>query len=93
MNYYLLFYKTIENYVEKRAPYRSEHLKLAEEAHQKGEIIMAGAMADPADGAVLIFKGESPKVAEDFAKNDPYVKNGLIKEWSVRPWTVVVGNE
>ncbi|WP_296618723.1 YciI-like protein [Marivirga sp.] len=91
MNYYLLFYKTIENYVEKRAPYRSEHLKLAEEAHQKGYIIMAGAMAEPADGAILIFKGESPKIAEDFAKNDPYVKNGLIKSWEVRHWTVVVG--
>jgi len=92
MNYYLLFYKTIENYVEKRAPYRSEHLKMAEEAHQEGSLVMAGAMAEPADGAVLIFKGESPKVAENFANNDPYVKNGLIKSWEVRPWTVVVGN-
>ncbi len=93
MNYYILFYKTIEDYVEKRAPYRSEHLKLAKEAHERGDIIMAGAFAEPADGAALIFKGESPKVAEDFANNDPYVKNGLIKEWSIRPWTVVVGGE
>jgi uncharacterized protein YciI len=91
MNYYLLFYKTIENYVEKRAPYRSEHLKIAEDAHQNGSLVMAGALAEPADGAVLIFKGESPKIAEDFANNDPYVKNGLIKSWEVRPWTVVVG--
>lgn len=91
MNYYLLFYKTIENYVEKRAPYRAEHLKMAEEAYQNGDLLMAGAMAEPADGAVLIFKSESPKIAEDFAKNDPYVKNGLIKSWEVRPWTVVVG--
>lgn len=91
MNYYLLFYKTIENYVEKRAPYRAEHLELAKEAHQNGALVMAGAMTEPADGAVLIFKGESPKIAEDFAKNDPYVKNGLIESWEVRPWTVVVG--
>ena len=93
MNYYILFYKTIEGYVEKRAPYRSEHLKLAKEAHEKGDIIMAGAFAEPADRAALIFKADSPKIAEDFAKNDPYVKNGLIKEWTVRPWTVVVGGE
>lgn len=93
MNYYLLFYKTIENYVEKRAPYRAEHLELAKEAHQNGALVMAGAMAEPADGAVLIFKGESPTIAEDFAKNDPYVKNGLIKSWEVRPWTVVVGQD
>jgi uncharacterized protein YciI len=91
MNYYILFYKTIENYVEKRAPYRSEHLKLAKEAYERGDIVMAGAFAEPADGAALIFKGNTPQVAEDFAINDPYVKNGLIKEWTVRPWKVVVG--
>ena len=89
--YYILFYKTIDNYIEKRAPYRSEHLSLAQAASESGHLVMAGALADPPDGAVLIFKGDSPKVAEDFAKNDPYVKNGLISEWHVRPWTVVVG--
>lgn len=91
--YYILFYKTIDNYIEKRAPYRAEHLKLAQEANQKGELVLAGALDEPADQAVLVFKGESPKVAEDFAKNDPYVINGLIAEWTVRPWTVVIGGE
>lgn len=52
---------------------------------------MAGALADPADSAVLLFKGDGPEVAQDFAQNDPYVKNGLIAEWHVRPWTVVIG--
>lgn len=89
--YYILFYKTVDNYIEKRAPYRREHLSLAQAASESGHLVMAGALADPPDGAVLIFKGDSPKVAEDFAKNDPYVKNGLISEWHVRPWTVVVG--
>ena len=49
------------------------------------------ALAEPADSAVLVFKGEKPRVAEEFARNDPYVKNGLILEWKVRPWTVVIG--
>lgn len=89
--YYILFYKTIENYIEKRAPYRAEHLALAQQAQQNGHLVMAGALAEPADGAVLVFKAESPAVAEDFANNDPYVKNGLISEWHVRPWTVVIG--
>lgn len=91
--YYILFYKTIDNYIEKRTPYREEHLKLAQEAKQKGELIIAGALDEPADQAVLVFKGNSSKVAEDFAKSDPYVVNGLIAEWSVRPWTVVIGGE
>jgi hypothetical protein len=89
--YFLLIYKTVENYVEKRAPYRPEHLGYANAAHARGEIVMAGALAEPADSAIFVFKADSPAVAEDFARNDPYVKAGLIKEWSVRPWTVVIG--
>ncbi len=89
--YYLLIYKTVENYVEKRAPYRPEHLGYANAAHARGEIVMAGALAEPADSAIFVFKAESPALVEDFARNDPYVKAGLIKDWSVRPWTVVIG--
>ncbi|WP_299762701.1 YciI-like protein [uncultured Pontibacter sp.] len=91
--YYILFYKTTEDYLEKRGAYRPEHLGMINQAKEKGELVMAGALAEPADGAVLIFKGDSPQAAEDFAKDDPYVKNGLIKEWQVRQWTVVAGGE
>jgi len=89
--YYILFYKTVDNYIEKRAPYRQDHLAFANAAYEGGELIMAGALADPADSAVLVFKGEGAFVAEEFARNDPYVINGLITEWTVRPWTVVIG--
>ncbi|MCM4161268.1 YciI family protein [Antarcticibacterium flavum] len=89
--YYALFYTTVKDYIEKRAAYREEHLKLATAAYESGNLIMAGALADPADGALLIFKSDSAEAAEDFAKNDPYVKNGLITEWQVRPWNVVIG--
>jgi uncharacterized protein YciI len=88
--YYILFYKTVDNYLEKRIPYREEHLAYAMNSFEKGELFIAGALADPADGAVLVFKSESPKVAEEFAQNDPYVRNGLITEWSVRKWSVVI---
>lgn len=89
--YHILFYKTIDNYIEKRAPFRKEHLELLKTAEEQGTLLMAGALADPADGGVFIFKTNDPKNVENFAKNDPYVKNGLITEWQVRPWTVVIG--
>ncbi len=91
--YYILFYKTVENYIEKRAPFRDEHLQLVQNAHKRGEIVMACALDDPPDGAVLIFKGDNPGAARKFAQNDPYVKNGLIREWYIRPWNVVAGDE
>ncbi len=89
--YYILFYKTVDDYVEKRVPFREKHLAYANAAHERGELAIAGALAEPANEAVLVFKGETPSVAEEFAKNDPYVLNGLIVEWKVRPWTVVIG--
>ena len=89
--YYILFYKTVENYVERRAPYRAEHLSYAQAAHRRGELILAGALDEPADDAVLVFRGESHEVAEAFARGDTYVRNGLVKAWKVRPWTVVIG--
>jgi len=91
--YYILFYKTTDNYVEMRAPFRDAHLSLARQALENGSLVMGGALDDPPDGAVLIFKGEDPSVAEEFARNDPYVKNGVVREWQVRPWTVVIGGD
>ena len=93
MPYFLLFYETVDNYVEKRAPFRAQHLELARDAHARGELLLAGALADPADGAVLVFRAPDQAAVEAFAQRDPYVRNGLIRTWRVRPWTVVIGND
>ena len=92
-NYYALFYdELVDDFVNRRAAFREEHLRLARESFDRAEIQLAGALADPADGALLIFLADNAGVAEEFARNDPYVKNGLVKKWHVRRWTVVVGN-
>ena len=90
--HYLLFYDVIDGYTEKRVPFRAAHLALARQAVARGDLVLGGALADPA-GALLLFKGASPRVAEAFAEADPYVRNGLIKSWRVREWTTVVGPE
>lgn len=87
----ILFYDIVENYVERRAPFRSEHLALAKQAYERGDLVMGGALADPVDGVVIVFRGPSTEAAEAFAKADPYVKNGLVKSWRVRKWTTVIG--
>ena|ERR1700720_3032316 len=93
MAYFALFYDAVDDFIARRGVYRDEHLRLARDAHARGELLLAGALADPADGALLIFQGESPAPAEAFARQDPYVKNGLVTKWRVRNWTVVVGND
>ncbi|MGH9323817.1 MAG: YciI-like protein [Vicinamibacteria bacterium] len=91
--YYLLLYDVGENYVERRKPFREAHLDYAKKAHARGELVLAGAFADPVDGAALLFQGDDPTIAERFAESDPYVRNGLVARWRVRKWNVVVGGD
>jgi len=91
--HYLLIYDVVEDYVERRAPLRAEHIALARAAEARGELVLGGALANPPDGAVLLFRGDSPAVAEHFAAADPYVANGLVTRWRVREWTTVVGRD
>jgi uncharacterized protein YciI len=86
-----VFYEVGDDYVSKRAQFRELHLKKAWEASERGELVLAGALAKPVDGAVLLFTGDSSEVAERFAKADPYVVNGAVKRWYVRGWTTVAG--
>ena len=91
MGYYALFYHVVENFVERRAPFRQLHLAHAQRASQGCGLLLAGALAGPADTALLVFRGESPDPARAFAESDPYVLNGLVERWEVRPWNIVVG--
>jgi uncharacterized protein len=90
--YFALFYDVVDDYVSRRAAFREDHLRLLREAHARGEVVMAGAFAEPPDRALLVFRAENRSVPESFARHDPYVINGLVKRWEVRPWTVVIGN-
>jgi hypothetical protein len=91
--HYLLLYDVTEDYVTRREAFRAEHLALSWQAQERGELLLGGALADPVDGAVLLFQGDSPRAAEAFAAADPYVRNGLVTRWRVRPWTTVVGRD
>ena len=93
MNYYALFYEVVDDFVARRAPFREEHLRLASLARERKEIVFAGALAEPADRALIVFHVADKSKVEEFARKDPYVVNGLVKKWEVRPWNVVIGNE
>jgi uncharacterized protein len=90
--HYLLTYDLVPDYLERRGAYRDDHLKLAWAAAQRGELLLAGALTEPTDTAVLLFEGVSPAAAEAFAKADPYVLAGLVTSWRVREWMTVVGD-
>ena len=88
--HYLLFYDYVEDFVAKRAPLRAAHFELARKSFDRGEMVLAGAFVEPDHGAILVFRSEAG--AEDFAKSDPYVKNGVVTKWEVKKWMTVIGD-
>ena len=93
MDYFALIYDVVDDFVARRAPLREAHLCHARAAHDRGEIVLAGALAEPSDRALIVFRVNNRSTVEDFARKDPYVVNDLVKRWEVRPWKVVIGNQ
>ncbi len=90
--YYALIYDVVDDYVTRRTQFREEHLRLANDLHSRGELLLGGAFTEPADQTLLIFTVEDVSVVENFVKNDPYYRNGLVKQYKIRSWNVVIGN-
>lgn len=91
--HFLLFYDVSHDYLERRGEYRAAHLEKAWAANERGELILGGALSDPIDMAILLFKADTASVVEEFARTDPYVLNGLVKSWRVRQWNTVAGTD
>ena len=91
MKHFLLIYDLAPDYLARRGAFREAHLAQAWAAHARGELVLGGALAAPADRAYLLFAGDRAKAAESFAAADPYVKNGLVTGWTVHEWMTVVG--
>ena len=90
--YFVLLYDYVENIIERRAPFREQHLGHARAAQERGELVLGGAFSDVPDGAVIVFRAKDQSAVEDFARRDPYVMNGVVTKWRVRPWNVVIGS-
>ena len=93
MSWFLLLYDYAPDYMERRGRFRDEHLRLAKEALARGELRLGGAYGDTADGGVLVWRAPDQATVERFVASDPYVKNGLVTRWRIRPWTVVIGGD
>jgi uncharacterized protein len=91
--YWILLYELVDDYIERRAALRNDHLALARSLNEQGVLLMAGAFADPVDRAALVFKTDDIGVVEQFVAADPYVREGLVTSWRIRRWNVVVGND
>ena len=88
--HHCLFYDYVEDVVEKRAPYRSDHLAHARRWKDDGRIVMAGALGTPPTGALFVFRVDDPAQIAEFVAADPYVTGGIVTRHRVEPWNVVI---
>jgi uncharacterized protein len=89
--YFALIYYVGTDFAEKRAAYRPAHLEQVFESQRRGELVLGGALGDPPDRALLVFRADDRSTAERFARADPYVTSALVQRWEVQPWNSVAG--
>ena len=85
----LLLYDYVEDMLERRGPHRAPHLEKITQQREVGNLVMAGALGDPPSGGALVFKGVDHEYVEEFVRDDPYVKAGLVTAWRAQPWRLV----
>ena len=86
---HVLFYRYVDDILERRAPHREAHLQRLEALRAADRLIVAGAFGDPPTGAVIGMRGLTREEVEAWADTDPYVTAGLVLERSVEPWKLV----
>eukprot|EP00903_Cladosiphon_okamuranus_P006131 g6034.t2 len=82
-------YTYVDGMVDKRGPYRSDHLELLKTMTEEGSCLLGGAFVEPCDGAVILFS--SPDQAQRFVDTDPYNTGGLVTKYQIRDYMAVVG--
>lgn len=90
MKTYVLEYTYVGNMIERRVPHRPAHFKFAEPYIQNKTLLAGGALLPEIENGLLLFRAPRD-VVEEFAKNDPYVVEGLVPKYRIREWNIVVG--
>ena len=86
----ILFYDYVDDVLERRGPYRADHIELARRWKDEGRLISFGPLGTPPTGGMFVFLVDDPAVIEDYVAADPYVEAGIVTAHRVVPWTVVV---
>jgi uncharacterized protein YciI len=89
---YVLFYESADDVASKAPVHFPAHRARLEESHRAGTLLMVGTFANPQEeGSMSIFA--TRESAEEFARGDPFVLNGVVKSWQIREWNEILGGE
>lgn len=82
---YVLFYESADDVLEKAPLHFAAHSERGREFHERGSLIAYGPFGNPQEeGSMAVFT--SREAAEHFARDDPFVVNGVVRAWHIREW-------
>ena len=82
---YLMTYHSVPDFAARAEKHVAGHVARLKEFHERGTLLMAGALEDPRKGdAIAVFT--TKEAAEEFIAADPFVQHGVVASWTVRPW-------
>ena len=82
---YVLFYESADDVASNAPAHFPAHKARLDEFHARGDLLLVGTFADPQkDGSMSVFR--TREAAEEFAREDPFVLNGVVRRWELREW-------
>jgi uncharacterized protein len=86
---YVLFYESADDVASKAPVHFPAHSAHLDEFHSRGTLLMVGTFGNPQEeGSMAIFT--TREAAEEFARGDPFVLNGVVRSWHIREWDEVL---
>ena len=85
---YVLYYQSSPEVLEKAPIHGAAHRARWQQFLDAGTLLMIGPFANPQEGAMGIFT--TREAAEQFARGDPFVLNGVVSQWVVREWAEAI---
>jgi hypothetical protein len=82
---YVLFYESADDVMSKAPAHFDAHMARGNEFHNRGVLLMYGPFGHPQrEGSMAVFT--TREAAEEFAAGDPFVLNGVVRDWQIREW-------
>jgi uncharacterized protein len=84
---YVLQYESAEDVRTKAPIHFAAHKARWHEFLDQGTLLMIGTFTD-LEGSMAVFS--TREAAEEFARSDPFVLNGVVSSWRVREWNEAI---
>ena len=86
---YVMRYRAVEDFLPLAQQHGAAHVARLHEFHDRGVLLMVGTFDEPMTGdAMGVFT--TREAAEEFVAGDPFVLNGVVATWTVRPWDEIL---